>query len=131
MTENKSKILVFLNKALIYAVILYIFYILGHAIWLNWALKKEIDGIKADIANIQEKNQNLENLIIYYQSDSFKELEAREKLGLKKIDEKVVIVPVRKYNPADSAEEDKISALIKKPVAKIANWRIWWAFLFE
>jgi hypothetical protein len=131
MEENQSKTWVYLSKVLSYALILYIFYILGHAIWLNWSLKKENDQLKKDIVAIQEKNQNLENLILYYKSDSFKELETREKLGLKKKDEKVVSVPVRKYNNDQSQAEATINSLNKKPVEKIANWRAWWAFLFQ
>lgn len=131
MEENQSKTWVYLSKVLSYALILYIFYILGHAIWLNWSLKKENDQLKKDIVAIQEKNQNLENLILYYKSDSFKELEVREKLGLKKKDEKVVSVPVRKFNSDQSQAEVTINSLNKKPVEKIANWRAWWAFIFE
>ena len=129
--ERKTKIWAYLSKLLTYGLIIYIFYLLGHSIWLNWTLKREIDQIKKDIVQIEEKNQNFENLILYYQSDSFKELEAREKLGLKKEDETVVSVPVKKYDSTISSEEEKINLLSKKPVVKIANWRAWWSYFFE
>lgn len=131
MTETKKdKFWATTSKVLTYIVIFYIFYILGHSIWLNWALKKENDRIKADIAKVQDKNQNLENLITYYKSDSFKELEAREKLGMKKSDEKVVLVPVKKFDPTAS-QEDSLSLLSKKTVTQIANWRAWWSYIFQ
>jgi predicted nucleic acid-binding Zn-ribbon protein len=110
---------------------LYIFYILCHAVYLNWTLKREIDHLKADIVSIEQKNQNLENLIVYYKSSSFKELEAREKLGLKKVGEKVVSVPVRKYENSISQEEERLNSLSQKTVKKVPNYRAWSAFIFQ
>lgn len=127
---SEKPILKFLKSILIYLVAIYIFVILGRAIWMNWALKKEVDQIKKENIALQEKNHNLKNLITYYQSDSFKELEARDKLGLKKPDEKVILVPIKKISNNDQilsnnqADQNRVDQ-------GIPNWQAWWIYIFE
>ena len=125
----------FAKRAGIFLLTLYIFFILGQAVVTNWKLKKQIDQIKTDNANLLIKNHNLENLILYYQSDSFKELEARDKLGLKLPDEKVVMVPVQKYqNGAPQPTDETVAASIagvKIKSTHLANWQAWWSYIFD
>lgn len=128
----QHKLFLLLKKALIYAFIIYILVILGRLIWLNWAMKKEIDQIKQEIVLLNQQNHDLENLILYYQSDSFKELEARSKLGLQKPGEKVVSIPVRKFNDYEKEttnDREAISSSNKKETDP--NWLAWWKYIFE
>lgn len=128
---KENKIWANSSRILMYALVVYIFIILGRAIYVNWTLKKQIDQIKLEISSITQKNNNFENLILYYQSNSFKELEAREKLGLQKPGEKVVLVPIKKYNDNLSQVEDEVKSLSEKPVTKMPNWRAWWMYIFS
>lgn len=129
---DKAKTLDFTKNALVYVVALYVLILLGHSIWANWTLKKEVDQIKGQISTLQAQNQNLENLIVYYQSASFKDLEARSELGLKKPDEKVVSVPVAQLAdiPPQTSEEEQ-SLIVTKPVAPLKNWQAWWSYIFK
>ena len=127
---DKTKFLTFLKNISVYVVAVYVFIILGRSIWLNWSLKKQTDQIKIEISALEGQNKNLQNLIVYYRSDSFKELEAREKLGLKKPDEKVVSVPVKKYASTPTLPEELILTS-KKANKPIPNWRAWWLYIFE
>ena len=129
-SSSTSPILNFFKGILIYLLAIYIFIILGRAIWANWNLKKEIDQIKQENIALEEKNHNLQNLIVYYQSDSFKELEARDKLGLKAPDEKVVIVPITKISSDDSSGAVP-SADQKQNLDHGSNWQAWWAYIFS
>jgi len=120
------------NKILVYGLIFYVFFILGRSVWLNWQLKKEIDGIKKQIAEISQQNKNLENLIIYYQSDDFREIEARQKLGLKKSGETAVAVPTKKYESYQAeVEAEKNNLSNRKEEASASNYRLWWAYFFK
>lgn len=129
---SQSKLFGFFRKALVYALVIYVFIILGRSIWLNWVLKNEIDHMKQEIILLSQQNTDLENLIIYYQSDSFKELEARAKLGLKKPGETVVSIPVRKfqdYEAETANDRTAISGTSNK--TKDPNWVAWWKYIFE
>lgn len=129
---SKIKIKNFFNQTLVYLLIAYVFFILGRSIWLNFQIKKQLESTKSQISETEKKNKNLENLILYYQSDSFKEVEARQKLGLKKPGETVVAVPVKKYedyNQETQAQTQEI--VISKEGKPLPNWQLWWQYLFK
>lgn len=122
----------FFNKLAIYALMAYIFFILGKSVWINWYLGREIDRLKSDISEIQKQNKDLENLILYYQSDSFKEVEARQKLGLKKPGEKVMAVPVKKYdNFQEETATDQANIAAKENQENTPHYLLWWAYFFQ
>jgi cell division protein FtsB len=127
--NGENKYISFSKKIGIIFLVIYVFIILGRSIWTNWYLKKQIDIIKSENTRIEQRNRNLENLIVYYRSSSFKELEARDKLGLKKPDEKVVLVPVRKIDSNNTVEAQILNA--KSESKKISNYQAWWAYIFE
>lgn len=117
------------NKLFIYALIIYVFIILGRSVWANWQLKKQMDTIRTEISALQDQNKNLENLILYYQSDSFKEVEARAKLGLKKPGETAVAVPTKKYdNYQAEIEAEKQNIAPKSNNDATPNWEAWWGY---
>lgn len=127
---DRLKIGSFLNKLLLYLLIVYTFFMLGRSIWQNYQLKKQIEGIQREISQIKQRNQDLNNLIIYYQSPGFREVEARQKLGLKKPGEKVVMVAVKdtgNYQTEQEQEQENITATSKKNVIE-ANWQLWWRY---
>ena len=94
---------------------------------VNVGLKKQIDQVKKTNQTLEANNKNLQNLIVYYQSASFKELEARDKLGLKKPDEQVVFIPVKKFDQTNNSV-DQIAPV--KP-QNISNFQAWWQYIFE
>lgn len=129
---DKTQWLAWGNKFIAYALIVYVVFILGRSVWFNWQLKREIDTIKSQIVAITQQNKDLENLILYYQSDSFREVEARQKLGLKKVGETAVAVPTKKYDNYQAeieAEKNKLSDTKQDSAAP--NYRFWWAYFFK
>jgi len=75
--------------------------ILGYFIFLtqkvvaqNYEINQKIAEMKNEIEILELEKQYLENLNVYYSSDTYKELEARRKLGLKKSGEKVIRIPI-------------------------------------
>ena len=59
----------------------------------NRATNQNLESLKKEIEDLEKDNQEFSRLIEYFNSSSFIEKEAREKLGLKKDGEKVVVVP--------------------------------------
>ncbi|MEI6039863.1 MAG: septum formation initiator family protein [Candidatus Berkelbacteria bacterium] len=127
-SKPESKFFGLSKQMIAYFLVLYIFFILGRAIYENFLLKKQIDTLKKSNIELEQKNKNFENLIIYYQSYSFQELEARDKLALKKPDEQVVLIPVRKIDTSKISEEQIITPKNQK---KISNAQAWWSYIFD
>ena len=106
---------------------------LGRVIYLNYQLNKQTDQMNSDIVKIQQQNKNLANLNIYYQSDSFKEVEARRTLGLVKPGEKVALVPVEPAPTDFNAQVQNQAAQIapKEKVEINKNYQLWWQYFFR
>jgi len=132
MLNQRAKIWGIVSKILIYFIFLYVLFILGKAIWTNWQLNKQINDIGQQIADIKVQNKNLENLILYYKSDSFREVEARKKLGLKKAGETAIAVPAQNnenYNQETEAQKQGVSESPKEE--STPNWQLWWQFFTQ
>lgn len=85
-----------------------------------FAIKREIEREKVRIAKIEEENKKLEEEVSKMQSIDFIEKEIRDKLGLVKEGETVVVLPedevLRKLAPKISYDDD----VLPKP-----NWEKW------
>ncbi|MFY9484357.1 MAG: septum formation initiator family protein [Patescibacteria group bacterium] len=86
-----------ITRLLVLVTILYTGYSLGQAVWRNIAVNKRITELKNEIARIKQENTRLAGLTIYYQTDQFKEIELRRRLGYKRPDEQVVVLPQNFY----------------------------------
>ena len=100
-------------------VLLYMFFVVGKVSYQNYKIDQKIKGLKNEVEALEEENKKLLQNIEYYKTDEYKEKVARQRFGLKKPDEKVmVIVPAKE--PEKEAE--------KKPEPK--NPEKWWRFFF-
>ena len=59
----------------------------------KYEVQREIAALEERADRIQSENQELSELINYFQTDEYKERQAREKLNLKKEGEFVVVLP--------------------------------------
>jgi cell division protein FtsB len=100
---------------------LYIAYYLIITIKHNYELQKQVTGLKGQITDLQDQQTDLKYKIQYYQTDSYKEKEARAKLGLQAPGEGVVILP--------HSDDTHVSQLSKKPAPKKSNVQQWFDFL--
>jgi len=92
----KSKLLGSQPKVLMliaFGILVYMTLAVGRTIYSNVSLNKKIADLKSEVAKIEEENNRLQALVLYYKTDSFKEREARLKFGLVKPGEAVVNVP--------------------------------------
>ena len=119
-----------LTRVVSYLLIVYILFLLGRSVWQNYTLKQSIDKLSDQISTLNQEKKNLENLNVYYQSESFKELEARRKLNMKLADEKVFFI-------ASTPTENNFQTELNKDINNVntvdgtlagKNWQLWWDF---
>lgn len=117
-----------LTRLIIAAIVVFILFNLGRSIWRNWQTSQKISTIEEEIGQLENQNQHLNNLIVYYQTDSFKELEARRKLGYKKTGENVLVIPELVQTEQN---EDQIPQSSKEKVTtpKTANFIKWYQYV--
>lgn len=106
-----------------FSIFAYTIYISGKSFLRFQRINQEINRIQAEVAELEEKNLQLKNLIVYFQSQSYKEKELRERLGYRKPGEKVIYILEK--------EEEQISQLKKEEEKKKTNWQLWIEYLFK
>lgn len=110
--------------------IIYAVFLLGRSIWTNYDLRQSIRKLNDQISTLEQQKKGLSDLNIYYQSDSYKELEARRKLNMKMPDEKVVIITgvSSSSNFSDQLAQDQSSLGVQSEKASSPNWMLWLDF---
>jgi cell division protein FtsB len=103
-------------------IVVYLVVVLAQTVQRNYALNKQIDSLKAENALMQTQKDQLAYSIQYYKTDSFRDREARSKLGLQLPGENVVIIPRVSPTPAPAAAQTAATA-------KRSNFQQWLAFL--
>ncbi len=107
---------------------LYLIFLIGRSVYTNFRVKQRVAEIEMEIGELKIEHQRLSNLIAYYQTETFRELEARSKLGLKKPGEIVIAVPEN----ADEPLEEKLRQPKDDPDQKpeTPNYIKWWEYIF-
>lgn len=117
------------GRILVLAIIGFIIFNIGRSVYKNWQTNQKIADIEKAIVELEKQNKNLQNLIAYYQTNAFKELEARQKLGYLKPDEKVLIIPELGQNketqtPTVNSQEEKNQS------SQDPNFLKWYHYIF-
>lgn len=97
---------------------------LSKELYREYRIKKEIEALKTEIQSMEKDNYELSQLIAYYQTDEYKEAEARKRLNLKAEGEQVVMIDEKEK----SAEEIKADEEAQKE--NIPNQNKWWNYFF-
>ena len=113
------------TSLLIFLFIIYSFFIVGRSIWINYDSNKELEVEAAKIAELEEEINLMQNRINYYQTSSFKEKEAREKLGYKAPGENVMVLPL------DKEDEKNVDTVLGEVEIKTPNYSLWWKYIIE
>ncbi|OGB75046.1 hypothetical protein A2810_00780 [candidate division Kazan bacterium RIFCSPHIGHO2_01_FULL_49_10] len=98
------------------------------AVWQNYAINKEVAKLRAEIVQLQEEGRQVKYLIAYLGTESFKEREARRKLGYKKPGEQVLALPnsiLEELTPGQANDSTDPEA---KP--ELSNPQKWQEFIF-
>ncbi len=102
-------------------VAIYLSVLLIETVKRNYDLKQQISQMETDIQTLKTQNDELKYQTAYYQTEAFKEKEARAKLGLQAPGESVIYLP-KQQTAADSDAQ-------KKAKGK-SNLQQWKEFLF-
>jgi len=109
-------------------IFVYMFVATGEALWQNYQINQDIIKLKIDIIQLNKENIQLKNLIAYLKTESFREKEARRKLGYKKPDENVVAIPQDNFihvEPGTTQTESSPENSIH-----LNNPQKWWEYIF-
>ena len=86
------------------------------------------EGLKEkedDIEKIREENEELSQRVEIFKSEEFVESQLRDKLGLAKEGETIIVLPdeetIKKFAPSDEKEEE----ILPDP-----NWKKWFKLFF-
>lgn len=102
---------------------LYLLVYLMQTIKHNYDLQQQINLLQQQNANLETETEALSYRIQYYQTDDYKEKEAREKLGLQQPGEGVVILPRKDESTASAQVENQ------KRVKQRSNIQQWIDFI--
>ncbi len=104
---------------------------LGKEFYRKKQIQKEIDGLQAQINQLKQENENMENLIGYLSSTDFQEKEAREKLNLQKNDEKMIVLQKDILQLEKNREKDDNHFQISPENENDSPlWQKWWKYFF-
>lgn len=99
----------------------------GKLVYENFRVHEDTTRLSDQVDELKQHNLELEDLLAYYRTDSYKEKEARARLNYQKPGERLIVVPV-------PAGQDVASDLTVGPETKSAtpesNPRQWWQFFF-
>jgi cell division protein FtsL len=110
MTRKIDYNQIFIKIAYVLAVA-YLLYLTYDAVMNNYQTNKKITALKAEIELANAEEGYLQNLNVYYATNTYKELEARRKLGMKKPDEKVVRILIDPQRLSQIEQREVISKI--------------------
>ena len=108
-------------------IFVYMFVATGSAVWQNYQINQEIIKLKSEIVQLGKDNTQLINLIAYLKTESFREKEARRKLGYKKPGEEVVAIPQDNFVHTDPGNTKDSSPTPDQP--QLSNPQKWWEYI--
>jgi cell division protein FtsB len=111
-----------LGSLAMFAFVIYLIFVVGKSVIANYKSNKDIDKQAEKLVALQSDLHDLQNQINYYQTYSFKEKEARAKLGYKAPGENVLSLPI------DTEEEKAADSGFAEAKIKEPNYRLWWQY---
>lgn len=116
--------LIFSKFFVVFCLFLFIFILFGLAKGMlrSHKVSAEVSQLETEINRLEKQNQDFDQLVKYLNTDTFIEQEAKLKLGLKKANENLVIIP-------DSEIPDKEDIVVN--LENKSNPEKWWAYFFN
>lgn len=93
MTPKRALVQQVVVRTAVVIALAYLLLNLGIALNKNYATNRTIRSLRASIAELEQRIAYLQSKIIYLNSGSYRELEVKRRLGLKRIGEQAVLVP--------------------------------------
>ena len=127
----RHKLLTFNNLVIITAILIALGWVWGslNVMQRNYALQKEVDYKKRELQLAELQKDSLELEKRYYETNEYRELAARESLGLVMPGEKLLILPENSEG-AKAASDTKNTGSQVVSVETTSNLEQWLNFLF-
>jgi len=129
--SNSSILTIFMEKNLIHSkysiivllvILVFVIIALGKESYRHYMVSREINDLEKKIEELKKSNEELALTKEYFQSQKFLEEEARKKLNLVKVGEKLIIIA--------SEQENEMKELIQQEEKTIPNIIRWWEYFF-
>jgi len=124
---SRYKLKVRVSVLIAVIIFVYMFIATGEALWQNYQINQEIAQLKIEIIQLESGNVQLKNLIAYLKTESFREKEARRKLGYKKPGEQVVAIPQDNFMYTDPGNTKEQAPSDSQP--RLSNLQKWWEYI--
>ncbi len=111
-------------------VIFYLGFILSRSLWQNYRVNQDINNLEERVASLEDDNQRLKHMVLYYQTDSFREKEARRKLMMKMPGEKVLALPDVSFDQEGDEEERIPGQKQEETIPQEPNYQLWLRYIF-
>ncbi|MFH1838042.1 MAG: septum formation initiator family protein [Candidatus Kuenenbacteria bacterium] len=116
-------------------ILVFYFFSIGKESYRHYRINKEIRNLKQEIKELEDKKTQTKKIIQYLKTESFQERQARLELGMKKPDEKVVILPNASNETKNKNEFMDINFKKNKEIEennqKIINPIRWWKYFLK
>lgn len=114
---------------LILALVSWAAYVSWRQLVRNQRIENEVNTLRQEAERIRRENETLAEKVHYFASNDFREQEAKEKLGMKKSGEEVVVIKTLKVEEQSGKETNSL------PVAtysgeRYPNYKKWWQLFF-
>jgi cell division protein FtsB len=113
-----------LTNAIVVVFSVYVGFLLYQSVYYNFQLNNKVEKLEAQIAKQEAEKLGFEALITYYQTNTFQQLEARRKLGMRFPGEKIVIVELAQKQTDLGGEKTTDS----QGNSSVSNLKLWFKF---
>lgn len=113
----------------VFGLLIFIYLLLGSGklIYENYRVHQDEKILSHEVDELEQRNLELQSLLAYYRTDSYKEKEARARLGYQEPGERVVVVPKPKNEELVSITQPGKRA---RPETPPSNPEQWWEYFF-
>ena len=96
----------------------------------NYQLRNKADDLEVQITKLQSQIEDLGYKVAYYNTESYKEILAREKLNVAAPGESVIIIKDDKRNKTETIPTEQLSIKTTQSLEGKSNFEQWRIFLF-
>ena len=119
----------------------YLIVLVGQAVSRNYKDEQDVQHLRDQLTQVKSEKERLQDLLVYYQSDNFKEKELRRSLLMKRPEEAMYALP--EYSFGQIGDENSIATLEQalpdsantptEPVKGLGLpfWRQWIEYLLQ
>lgn len=99
---------------------LYLLYVVGERLHQSYGVNQKVEALAEEIEALKSENEDMLRKIAYYKSNDYKEKIARERLGMQKAGEQVIVI----------LPQTKVEVVEEVPSVNYSNPEKWYRFFF-